>query len=213
MDLKSKIKSSTFLKKIALWLLSPKNDPRPRYWIRYFVNPFVHKRGRHARVRRTARMDLFPFNKFFLGSRSIIEAYAVVNNGVGDVTIGQNTIIGIGCVLIGPVTIGDNVMLAQHIVISGLNHGYEDVLIPPKSQPVTTKRICIEDDVWIGANAVITAGVTIGKHAVVGAGSVVTKDVPAFSVVVGNPARVIKEFDTTDKNWKSVKKGAALSPQ
>lgn len=205
MDLKSRIKSSIFLKKVALRLLTPENDPRPRCWIRWFVNPFVHKRGRHARVRRMARMDLFPFNKFSLGSRSVIESYAVVNNGVGDVAIGQNTIIGIGCVLIGPVTIGNNVMLAQHIVVSGLNHGYQDVSISPKFQPVTTKPICIEDDVWIGANAVITAGVTIGKHAVVGAGSVVTKDVLPYHIIAGNPARVIKKYNMEVKEWQAIK--------
>ncbi|MFT3904324.1 MAG: acyltransferase [Niabella sp.] len=205
MDLKSKIKSHSFLKRTATWLLAPPGDAKPRWWIRHFVNPFKHKRGFGSRIRRNVRMDLFPFNNFTMGNHSIIEDFSVINNGVGDVSIGQNTIIGLGCVVIGPVKIGDNVMLAQHIVVSGLNHGYEDVSMSPKSQPVTTKQICIEDDVWIGANAVITAGVTIGKHAVVGAGSVVTKDVPTFSIVVGNPARVIKKFDTTDKNWKSVK--------
>lgn len=57
---------------------------------------------------------------------------------------------------------------------------------------VSTSPITINDDVWIGANAVIAAGVTIGKHCVIGAGSVVTKDVPDYSVAVGNPAKVIK---------------------
>jgi acetyltransferase-like isoleucine patch superfamily enzyme len=99
---------------------------------------------------------------------------------------------------------GDYVMLAQNIVISGLNHGYEDVTLAPRLQKVVTRQIIIEDNVWIGANSVVTAGVTIGKHAVIGAGSVVTKDIPPFSVAVGNPARVIKKYNFETKNWQKV---------
>jgi len=95
-------------------------------------------------------------------------------------------------------------MLAQNIIISGLNHGYEDVTTPPRIQKVVTKQITIDDDVWIGANCVITAGVTIGKHAVIGAGSVVTKDIPQFSVAVGNPARVIKKYNFETSSWEKV---------
>ncbi|WP_317235196.1 DapH/DapD/GlmU-related protein [Niabella ginsengisoli] len=145
-------------------MMRPKRDPKPRYWMRVFLNPFVHKKGNGAIVRRMARLDIFPYNKFSLGKESIIEDFSVINNGVGDVSIGGNTIIGIGCIIIGPVIIGSNVMLAQHIVMSGLNHGYENVSIPPSQQDVDCKLITVEENVWIGANAVITAGVTIGKH-------------------------------------------------
>jgi len=69
---------------------------------------------------------------------------------------------------------------------------------------VVTKQISIADDVWIGANCVVTAGVTIGKHAVIGAGSVVTKDIPPFSVAVGNPARVIKKYNSETNSWEKV---------
>jgi acetyltransferase-like isoleucine patch superfamily enzyme len=206
MTLKDKIKSSSFLKKTSMWMMRPKRDPKPRYWMRVFLNPFVHKKGSGAIVRRMARLDIFPYNKFSLGRESIIEDFSVINNGVGDVAIGDHTIIGIGSIIIGPVAIGNNVMLAQHIVMSGLNHGYEDVSIPPSQQDVDCKLITVEENVWIGANAVITAGVTIGKHAVVGAGSIVTKDVPPYSVVVGNPARIIKQYNPEEKNWQAIKK-------
>ena len=63
-------------------------------------------------------------------------------------------------------------------------------------------RITLEDEVWIGANSVVLAGVTIGKHAVVAAGSVVTKNVPAYSVVVGNPAKVIKQYNPQTGVWE-----------
>ncbi|MGC4233793.1 MAG: acyltransferase [Niabella sp.] len=182
--------------------MSSKKHPRPRWWIRNLVNPFVHKKAGSAVIRRHARMDIFPYNRFSLGKNSLIEDFAVVNNGVGDVHIGEDSIIGIGCAIIGPVTIGNHVMFAQHIAISGLNHGYEDVNMPPAKQQVVCKEIIIEDNVWIGANAVITAGVRIGKHSVIGAGSVVTKDIDAYSVVVGNPAKVLKQYNFTTGKWE-----------
>jgi acetyltransferase-like isoleucine patch superfamily enzyme len=204
MSLAANIKANPFLKKVALWLLIPVNDFRPRLWIRVFVNPFIHKRGKGTIIRTRTRMDVLPFNQFELGDRSLIESFATVNNGVGDVRIGSKSLIGIGCTVIGPVTIGNNVILAQNIVISGLNHGYEIIDIPPCDQKTITSLITISDDVWIGANCVVTAGVTIGKHAVIGAGSVVTKDVPPYSVSVGNPARVVKLYNFENSKWERV---------
>jgi acetyltransferase-like isoleucine patch superfamily enzyme len=61
--------------------------------------------------------------------------------------------------------------------------------------------VTIADDVWIGGNVVILAGISIGKHAVIGAGSVVTKDVPPYSVVVGNPAKIVKKYDFNLNAW------------
>lgn len=205
MPLINKIKENPKLKKIAHRLLIPANDHRPRLWVRLFLNPFKHKKGKGSIVRFNSRMDVFPFNNFELGERSVIEDFVTINNGVGDVIIGKHTMIGIGSVIIGPVKIGNDVMLAQNIVVSGLNHGYEDVTTPPSLQKEIRKQITISDSVWIGANCVITAGVTIGKHAVIGAGSVVTKDVPEFCVAVGNPARVVKKYDAKDKVWHRVK--------
>ncbi|TSJ40745.1 acyltransferase [Mucilaginibacter corticis] len=204
MSIVSKVKSNPKLKKIALSLLIPKNENSPRLWVKLFLNPFKHKKGANAVVKSRTRMDVFPFNGFTLGANSVIEDFATINNGVGDVNIGDHSFVGIGNVVIGPVNIGNHVIIAQNVVMSGLNHGYEDVTIPPSLQKVTTKAINIEDDVWIGANCTVVAGVTIGKHSVVGAGSVVTKDVPEFSVVVGNPAKVIKKYDFKEQAWKKV---------
>lgn len=202
MSIVSFVKSNDRFKRWALWLLMPANDNRPRLWVRLFLNPFKHSRGKQSIIRSRTRLDVLPFNDFKLGVKSTIEDFATINNGVGPVLIGNNTMIGMGNVIIGPVTIGNNVMLAQHVVVSGLNHGYERIDQSPRSQKVQCRHISISDDVWIGANSVITAGVTIGKHVVVGAGSVVTKDVPEFSVVVGNPARVVKRYNFETMNWE-----------
>ncbi|KQR67653.1 DapH/DapD/GlmU-related protein [Pedobacter sp. Leaf176] len=200
----SKIKSNPKLKSLALSMLMPANDNKPRLWVRLFLNPFKHKRGKGAIVRYNTRLDVFPFNNFHLGNKSVIEDFATVNNGVGDVIIGDKTIVGMGNVIIGPVTIGNHVMMAQNIVISGLNHGYEDVDIPPSLQKVSCKPILIADNVWIGANSVITAGVALGKHCIIGAGSVVTKNIPEFSVAVGNPAKVIKQYNKQTSSWEKI---------
>jgi acetyltransferase-like isoleucine patch superfamily enzyme len=204
MSIADKIKSDPRLKKIAHRLLIPSNEHRPRWWVRTFLNPFIHQFGKGCIVRRRTRMDILPFNKFALGNKSVIEDFVTINNGVGDVIIGNGSTIGMGNVIIGPIHIGSNVIFAQNIVASGLNHGYEDVTVPPVLQKVTTKQIIVEDDVWVGANSTITAGVTIGKHCVVGAGSVVTKSLPSYSVAVGNPARVIKKFDFDSQEWVKV---------
>ncbi len=183
-------------------MLIPTNQARPRLWVQWFVNPFYHKKGKGARVCRRVRMDVLPFNHFEIGANSTIEDFSVVNNGVGPVSIGSNSRIGLGNVLIGPVKVGSQVILAQNVVLSGLNHGYEDIDTPIRLQKVTTNQITVEDEVWIGANAVVTAGITIGKHSVVAGGSVVTKDVPPYSVVGGNPARILKQYNFETKQWE-----------
>ena len=201
MKLKEKIKNNKNIRSLALWMLQPPMRPRPRLWVRIFVNPFFHKKGKNSLIRYQTRMDVFPFNKFELGNWSTIENYSCVNNAMGNVIIGQHSRIGLSNTIIGPVKIGDNVNMAQNIVISGLNHGYEEISIAPRLQKCTISQITIENDCWIGANVVITSGVTIGKHSVIAAGSIVTKDVPAYSIVAGNPAKIIKQYDFTLERW------------
>ncbi len=204
MSIIERIKANPKLKSLALKAMMPKNQSRPRLWVKIFLNPFKHTKGKNSRICRFTRMDVMPFNNFVLGNDSTIEDFTTINNGVGDVLIGDRVRIGMSNVLIGPVTIGNDVMLAQNIVLSGLNHGYEDINIVPHKQPVTKKKITLEDEVWIGANSVVVAGVTIGKHSVIAAGSVVTKNIPPYSVAVGNPARVIKQYNPQTGIWEQV---------
>ncbi len=204
MSIISTIKSNPKLKKFVHWCLIPTHQARPRLWVQWFVNPFFHKKGKGTSICRRTRMDVLPFQPFNIGDYSTVEDFATINNGVGAVNIGNNSRIGIGNVIIGPVTIGNNVILAQNIVMSGLNHNYTNIDIPIYLQGETVATIKIEDDCWIGANAVITAGVTIGKHSVVAGGAVVTKDIPPYCVAVGNPARVVKKYNFETKIWEKV---------
>lgn len=201
MSISELIKSNPALKKWVHFLLIPKNEARPRRWVRWFINPFFHTKSRHAVIRRLTRMDLLPFNDFRIGAYSVIEDFCTINNGVGNVIIGNHSLLGMSNVVIGPATIGNNVILAQHVVISGLNHNYTDPETAISRQGVSVRPVIIDDDCWIGANAVITSGVTIGKHAVIAAGSVVTKDIPPFTVAAGNPARLVKRYDTESGTW------------
>lgn len=116
------------------------------------------------------------------------------NSGI---KIGKNSLVGEYSVIRGQggVTIGDRVYTSPFTQIIAVNHVFDDPKRPFVEQGITAEGIIIEDDVWLGAGAVITDGVRVGKGAVVAAGAVVTKDVPAHTVVGGVPARVLKTID------------------
>ncbi len=191
--LKNKIKSNPALKQHVINLLMHPTKARPRLWLRMFQWVYM-KRGKHAVIYRSVRRDLVPFNQFTLGDCSVIEDFCCINNAVGDLHIGHHSRVGLHNTIIGPVRIGNHVNLAQGVVVSGLNHNFQDPTKRIDEQGVSTSQITIGDDVWIGANSVITAGVTIGTHCVIAAGSVVTNDVPDNTLVAGCPARVIKQL-------------------
>lgn len=201
-SLKQKIKQNETLKHFILFLISSPKNPRPRLWVKWFVNPFLHKKGKGAVIRRSrSRIDVFPWNQFIVGTDSLVEDFTTINNGAGDVIIGNNARIGIGSVVIGPAKLGDKVGLGQHVFISGFNHGYEDGTCDSNEQPLVKKEVVIDNDSHIGANSVVVAGVHIGKRCQIGAGSVVTKDIPDFCVAVGNPAKIIKKYDPSIQQW------------
>ena len=204
MSLAEKIKSNPQLKRFTLWMISSGGGVRPRWWVRVFVNPFYHKKGKNTRIFRRARVDTMPFNVFEIGDNSTIEDFTFINNGVGPVKIGDSSFIGAMNVIIGPVSIGNHIMTAQNVVMSGLNHGFSDVTVGFRYQPCTTGLITIGEGSWIGANSVITAGISVGKYCVIAAGSIVTKDVPDYSIAAGNPARILKQFNHQTKEWEKV---------
>jgi acetyltransferase-like isoleucine patch superfamily enzyme len=168
-------------------------ETRPRWYVRLLAPVYQHS-GRHAVIHRSVRMDTPPYRRFSLGKNSVIESFSCINNAVGDVLIGDYTRIGMHNTVIGPVTIGNHVNLAQGITITALNHNFTDKEKRIDEQGISTSAVNIGDDIWIGANAVILPGVTIGHHAVIAAGAVVNKDVPAHTLVAGVPAKVIKEI-------------------
>ena len=113
------------------------------------------------------------------------------------IKIGEDCLIGEYSVIRGQggVTMGDRVYTSPFTQIIAVNHIFSDPDRPFVEQGITAEGIVIEDDVWLGASAVITDGVRIGQGAVVAAGAVVTKDVASHTVVAGVPAREIKHID------------------
>lgn len=110
-----------------------------------------------------------------------------------NIEFGENVFINASCHFQdqGGIQIGDNALIGHQVVLATLDHD----LIPEKRGILYPAPIVIEEDVWIGANATILKGVTIGRGSVVAAGAVVTKDVSAYTIVGGNPARVIKQIE------------------
>ena len=191
--LRQNMKASPRLKRWLDYIVMNQRDARPRWYVRLLA-PLYQHRGHSSKIYHSVRMDTPPYRRFWLGRRSVVESYCCVNNAVGDVVIGDYTRIGIHCTVIGPVCIGSHVNLAQGITVTALNHIFKDSSRRIDEQGVSTKPVVIGDDVWIGANAVILPGVTIGSHCVVAAGAVVTKDVPNHTLVGGIPAKVIKNI-------------------
>ena len=190
---RERFKANPKWKKFIDWLIMNQVETRPRWYIRLLA-PLYQHRGKHSVIHRSVRMDTPPYRRFRLGDYSVVESFACINNAVGDVMIGDHTRIGLHNTIIGPVTIGSHVNLAQGITVTALNHNFEDTKKRIDEQGVSTTPVNIEDDVWIGANAVILPGVHIGNHCVVAAGAIVTKDVPPHSLVAGVPAKIIKQI-------------------
>lgn len=191
--IRASLKNSPALKRMLDLLIMNQRDARPRWYIRLLA-PLYQQRGRGSKIYGSVRMDTPPYRRFALGRRSVVESFCCINNAVGDIIIGDNTRIGLHSTVIGPVEIGSNVNLAQGIVVTALNHNFTDCTKRIDEQGVSTAKVTIGNDVWIGANATVLPGVTIGNHSVVAAGAVVTKDVPPYSLVGGVPAKILKKL-------------------
>ena len=136
--------------------------------------------------------------KIMLGDDVYISRLCRVSSGgsvdyVGEVLIGDSVHVGQNCYIdgIGKLKIGKDSILGPNVFIVTGNHEFRDPTVPIRLQGVIPKPSIIEEDVWIGANAIVLEGVNIGKGSVIGAGSVVIKDIPPYSIAAGVPAKVI----------------------
>jgi acetyltransferase-like isoleucine patch superfamily enzyme len=137
-----------------------------------------------------------------LGANVLLEPHAwITMPAPARLRIGSGTLINIGVMIaaLELVEIGEYCMFANGCMVSDANHRYDDPERPVPWQGFTSKGPTrIGDNVWCGANVVVTSGVTIGERCVIGANSVVTDDIPPFSIAVGAPAKVIRTI-TYDK--------------
>lgn len=125
-----------------------------------------------------------------LGDHSFVAFGAQVGM---DVEMGANCSINAHTVVRGKIRMGHQVRIGSQAHILGFNHSHDDPTRPIFGRPLTFDGITIGDDVWIGSGAIIVDGVTVGSHSIIAAGAVVTKDVPEYSIVGGNPARFIRD--------------------
>lgn len=161
----------------------------------------VHHQGRlviedGAEVQGLSRQGLRFGAGVSIGARTAIRPSSYYGGPVGEgLQVGDRSSFATGCFVgcSGSIRIGDDVMLGPGVQLHSENHVMADADRPIKEQGVERSFVVIEDDCWIGAGTVVTAGVTIGRGSVIGAGSVVTRDVPAHSVAVGVPAKVVRD--------------------
>ncbi|NRA39615.1 MAG: acyltransferase, partial [Planctomycetes bacterium] len=139
-------------------------------------------------------------DKLKMGADCYIAAGAILR---GDLEFGYECTVNNYTQISGKVRIGNYVRIAANGTIVGFNHGHEDLSKPFCKQPSSCEGIIIEDDVWIGANVVICDGVTVGAHSLLAAGSIVVKDVAPYSIVGGNPAKLIRNRKDEKKTKKS----------
>jgi maltose O-acetyltransferase len=164
-------------KKVAytIYLIFFKNTPedyRPYalffpYIRKVLVSHYVNKSGRKLRVKTGAEIAM-------------------------KTTVGDNSELGTRCLIQSNVSIGSNVIMGPDIKIYSRNHKFERLDIPIQKQGKNYFETTIGDDVWLGANVIVTAGCKIGNHVIVAAGAVVTKDVLDYAIVGGVPAKVLK---------------------
>lgn len=140
------------------------------------------------------------------GSGVIIEDDVSLSARSGIISIGNQSFIGPSVILQSykdaDILIGNHVLIAAKTAVFSTNHTIDD---PSKGYlGENGKTVNIDDHVWIGANSIITAGISIGKYSIIGAGSIVTKDIPPYSMAIGNPAKIIKQYDKTMQIWVKV---------
>lgn len=149
----------------------------------------------YAEINCKSNRGIVTGDRVTIGKHAIIRPTNAYGGAIGEgLRIGNNSSIGpfayIGCS--GFIDIGDNVIMGPRVGIFAENHHFDNLKIPIKEQGVERSFVKINDDCWIASNVVILAGVTIGRGCVIASGSVVTKDIPEFSVVAGIPAKVVK---------------------
>lgn len=185
------------------------DEPRPSLdWLPEW------QREVHAALAAVERVELSP--EAFVAPDAVIlgEPHRVV-------VLRERSSVAMGALVHGPVTLGARSSLNPYVVVLGGRAGvrigadcriasgarlvaFEHGIAPEESvreQSVSSRGIVLGDDVWIGANAVVTDGVVIGDHAIVGAGAVVTKGVPVYAIVGGVPARILG--DRRDPDWRA----------
>lgn len=171
------------------------------------------KRGKNCFVGRRASINKPQYISFSdnvrIGNDARLSFYDSFNGNMlsPSLSFGNNTYIGNNFTVLcaDEIIIEDDVLIASYVMISSENHGIDpESELRYSKQSLKTNPVHICKGVWIGEKVSVLLGVTIGEKSIIGAGSIVTKSIPAFSIAVGIPAKVIKQYDFDDHCWKSV---------
>jgi acetyltransferase-like isoleucine patch superfamily enzyme len=148
-----------------------------------------------------------PGSSLKLGDHCFVAANSYVTD---DVRLGHHCTLNPFVTLRGKIRGGDGIRIGAYTCMVGFNHGFADVDVPIFRQPHTSKGIVLGDDIWVGAHVTVLDGVKVGSHSILAAGAVVTKDVPDYAIVGGNPARVIRMRKATTSVPASKAAGGSL---
>jgi acetyltransferase-like isoleucine patch superfamily enzyme len=164
-------------------------------WNRLALHLELARRGAFARGPMHGNvLEMLRTGRLTVGAEAIFEPGVWLTSDTGRIAIGSGTFLNLGVMVaaVERVEIGDHCMLANGCMVTDGNHRFDDPERPVPWQGFSTKGpTVLEDNVWLGANVVVTSGVRIGQRSVVGANSVVVADLPPFSIAVGAPARVV----------------------
>lgn len=190
------VKCGVLQRRLNVVFMAPRVNLRNASLIRF---------GKGVTLERGVIIDGMSHDGIILGDNVVIGAYSLVRAsspsslGAG-LRMGNNSAIDaysfIGAA--GPVLIGENVIMGQHVSFHAENHNYDRTDIPIKEQGTRRIGIVIEDDCWVGSNAIFLDGCHVGRGSVIAAGSIVRGEIPPYSVAAGAPARVIKSRALVD---------------
>ncbi|MDU9048762.1 MAG: acyltransferase [Candidatus Electrothrix sp. Rat3] len=161
------------------------------YWfLRYLPEGYHHPK---FSIFNTARS--FIGRKLFLSCGRNVSIHRNAHFGTGRrLSVGSGSHLGVNCWINakGSVTLGENVIMGPDVIILTGKHSFDNPGLSIKEQPMEYAPVVIEDDVWLGARVVVLPGCTIAKGSVIGANSVVSKDIPPYSVAVGSPISILR---------------------
>lgn len=185
------------------------NRIRKILYKRSFLNKYCRRCDKSLRFKEFE--CIHPLGELFIGENSRLLCWTSFDSVTTKQALYPNLIIGknfhatrnltIQCA--GKITIGNDVLVASDVFIINYNHGLSPQTKSYLNNNLEVSEVVIEDGVWLGNSVVVLPGVHIGKKSIIGAGSVVTKDVPPYSIAAGNPARVIKQYNFDNQQWES----------
>ena len=182
--------------------------------LRNFLLKFVLKKygknsvlDRHSDIREGKKIEIH--DNVYIGKYARLECYSnyMGNDYKPSIIIKDNVKIAknFTCLSAANIVIDEDVLIAGNVLITNENHSIENPKVPYRNQPLIVNDVYIGKNVWIGEKVCILPGVNIGEGSVIGAASVVTRDIPPFSIAVGSPAKVVKQYDFTTNTWIKVK--------